>query len=229
MGVSNINDKVIKLIKLSQNNSNVNEAAAAYAQAQRLITKHNLDEALLTDPNQVTSDSFVKEALFQGKRKSAWKTRIALATAKSNNCFLWTARVAGQAFACMAAGTKADVDMCKYMFDSVVNQIEVMCKKYMTAQNMGRQGAKTIANSFKIGAAVTVETSLLSAKEEVEEEYKGTHALMVVQGKLSQAEAWVRSENKLTKKKQMRSRIAETAFSHGLHAGQKVTIRKAIQ
>lgn len=227
--MSSITDKVIKLIKLSQNNSNVNEAASAYAQAQRLITKHNLDEALLKDPNQVTSDSFVKEVMFQGKRKSAWKTRVAAATAKANNCFIWTARVAGRAFACMTAGTKADVDMCKYMYDSIVNQVEKMCKDYMLVQDMGRSGAKTVANSFKIGAAVTVEKSLLAAKEEVEQEYEGTNALMVIKDKLDKAEAWVRSENDLVKTKAVRSRVANTAYSHGLEAGRNVQIRKAIQ
>jgi len=227
--MSSIADKVIKLIKLSKNNNNVHEAAAAYAQAQRLITKHSLDEALLTDPNATASDSFVKEAVFQGKRRSMWKMRVAMAAATANNCYLWTARVAGKAFACMAAGSKTDVEMCKYMFDSIVNQIEELCKNYMLAQDMGRSGAKTVANSFKIGAAVTVENSLAEAKQEVEEQYKGTNALMVVQGKLAQAEAWVKSQTKLTTNKKQYSRIAETAYSHGLHAGESVTIRKAIQ
>jgi hypothetical protein len=227
--MSSISDKVIKLIKLSHNNSNVHEAAAAYAQAQRLITKHNLDEALLSDPNQITSDTFVKEPIFSGKRKSAWKTRIAVAAAKTNNCFPWTARVSGEAFALLVAGSKADVEMCKYMYDSIVNQIEAMCKEYMLLQNMGKGGAKTVANSFKVGAAVTVEKSLLDAKQDVEREYEGTKALMVIQGKLSQVESWVRSDNDLVQKKAMRSKIATTAYSHGLHAGQNVTIRKAIR
>ena len=227
--MSSITDKVIKLIKLSKNNSNVHEAAAAYAQAQRLITKHSLDEALLSDPGATTSDSFVKESIFQGRRRSAWKTRIAMAVAQSNNCFLWTARVAGRAFACMAAGTQADVEMCKYMFDSIVNQIEALCKDYMKTQDMGRAGAKTVANSFKIGAAVTVENSLAEVQQEVEKEYEGTQALVVVRGKLSRAEAWVKSDTKLTNSKSQRLKVAETAFSHGLHAGENVTIRKAIQ
>lgn len=227
--MSSVTDKVIKLIKLSKNNSNVHEAAAAYAQAQRLITKHSLDKAMLSDPHAITSDSFVKEAIFQGKRRSMWKMRVAMAVTKTNNCYLWTARVAGNAFACMAAGSKADVEMCKYMFDSIVNQIEALCKNYMLAQDMGRVGAKTVANSFKIGAAVTVENGLAEAKQEVEDQYKGTNALMVVQGKLAQVEAWVKSQTKLTTNKKQSSRISETAYSHGLHAGKSVTIRKAIQ
>jgi len=226
--MSSIDDKVIKLINLSKNNSNINEAAAAFAKAQKLITKYNLDKAKLLKSDGTISDSILKESLFSGRRKSKWKTNVALATAKANNCFVFSERDTQGNFSLIIAGTKEDLYSTRYMFDSIINQLDIITKHFMSLQNMGRAGAKRIANSFKLGATKVIYNKLVTAVEEVEEEYKGTQALTIVKNKLTQAEKWVKSSTDLVTVKQPQSTIDRKAFAQGEQAGQRIQINKAI-
>lgn len=220
-----IKTKVAKLLALSKNNSNVHESAAAFAQAQRLVAKHNLDLAAI-EKAEVTN--YNKHILFSGKRKSDWKARLGSALAKANNCYVWFNRDKGY-FAINLGGDSSDIEIVTYLFESISNQIELLCKNYMSLQNMGKSGAKHVANSFKLGAVVAVSQALENVLEEVKEEYKGTQALIVIQNKIVQAESWVKSQIQISGKEKSKASLVDgKAYSSGLEAGRKVHFKKGL-
>ena len=179
----NILLKVKNLLELSKKNTNINESAAAYKAAQKLLTRHKLSMADV----MATQDSRVEisqsnDPLYEGKRAIAWRGTLASGIAEVNDCFtywgkIWSTRGYWLNYL-YVVGTSEDVEIVRWLFNSVSNQIEIFCKAAMVA---GLGKGKTYANNFKRGAVNTVISRLEEAKVEVEEEYEGSNALVLMQ------------------------------------------------
>jgi len=173
--------KVRDLLALSKND-NVHESSAAYKAAQKLLTKNRLTMADVYASAEKSREPIITsdEALYVGTRAISWKGSLAVGIAKANcsSCYwnkawinnAWTNRL-------VVVGRQADIDVVRYLYNTVVAQIEAYCAAAMLRN---RGGGKTFANNFKHGAVNTVVGRLNEAQQEVEKEYEGTTALVLV-------------------------------------------------
>lgn len=89
-----IEERVRKLLRLAQNNPSVEEAATAFAAAQKLATLHALDLDDLgsedVGPEAPKEVEIVRcESLDQWKKAIAWKLSLAGGVARANGCRIY--------------------------------------------------------------------------------------------------------------------------------------------
>lgn len=82
-------EKIRKLLALA-NSSNENEASNANAQAQKLISKFQIEQAEINSGNKVKQEivSFTIET--GSKSNILWKSRLANTLSEVNNCDFYT-------------------------------------------------------------------------------------------------------------------------------------------
>lgn len=231
--VSNkILDKIAKLMRLSNNTSNVNEAATAYAQAQALLTKHRLTMAEVeAAANTLEAGEQIIESaspLYQGERVIHWKSNLACGIASFNGCkvFFRTFRYPEKKVVYVVVGRPSDITVVRYFFQSICVQIDLLCKNAMSC---GLGNGKTFSNSFRLGAVETVLERLEAAHQQVRTEYSGSAALVLVNKKDAEVAVWMdRTIGKLKGLAGSPSRRDLSAIRLGRQAGRSVSLNRAI-
>ncbi|MDP2696085.1 MAG: DUF2786 domain-containing protein [bacterium] len=213
--------KVKDLLALAADNSNIHESASAYKAAQKLLTKHKLTTAnLMQDASEnviITGDKF----LYSGTRMITWRGILASGVCKANGaaCYWQRCRINGQPVQRLVIiGSQCDIDVVTCLYSAIVNQIEMLCSIALR----GTGGGKTFSNNFKLGATNTVNGRLLEAQQEVESEYQGTAALILVnQNKeaLTKAMANLNLRNKTTS-----LRFNSQGYAAGVAAGRNINL-----
>jgi hypothetical protein len=218
--------KVKNLLELSSNNSSVNEAAAAYKAAQKLLSEHRLsmaDVELFSDSDEEEIEES-KDALYVGKRAITWKGILARGIANCNGCDVfwssdWCVASNSMKKRLTVVGRKSDITIVQWLFHSVSFQIEIFSKSALVA-NGG--GGKTFSNNFKKGATSSVLSRLREAKKEVEQEYEGTKAMVLVSRKDEDVARYMSSLPLRGGKAY--SRYDSAGYSAGVAAGKRVNI-----
>lgn len=171
-----IKAKIQKLLALSKHNPDVNEAAAALAKANELMLRYRIDRVGV-ESAQVSSDIvemiIYGEARARGERSKipTWKLHIARAIAEVNGCT--TFYTMGQTI--HGIGREADLQIVKYLFEYVENQIEVLCKaasklRRDTIPGWDKSQGRIYANNFKLGAANTIKLRLQESIEKLKKQ-----------------------------------------------------------
>lgn len=253
-GNEKILDKIRKLMKLAENNINLNEASAAFSQAQSLLTRHRLTMAEVENTRDIIpEDERIVESgrpLYSGERVIHWKSYLSDKIAKYNGCKMYVRTIyvckacesrfvpgnhiclkcqkyVGHKKQCnyLVVGRPGDIEIVEYMFVSISRQIEMLCKR---AMEEGKGSGKTYANNFKYGCSETVITRLREVYENVRKEYEGSAAMVLVDRKDEEVLMWV-NEN-LGKLKQLKSasRNDKSALEQGREAGHQVSLNKGI-
>lgn len=226
-----MNDEIISkiqnLLRLSENNSNLNESAAAYKAAQELLTRHKLTLADIESKATEGSSEPIEVSnvpLYVGKRAITWKGCLADQIAQVNGCGVWwrpSLHNGKWVKRLMIMGAPSDMAICTWLFQTCVTQIEAMCKIALAAN---RGGGKTFSNNFKMGAVHTIAKRLKEAKEEVEEEYAGTAAIVLV--KKNEMEVRKAMDSMNLKATRASYRSDRSGYAAGKEAGKKVDLSR---
>jgi len=218
--------KANKLFALAEKNSNPNESANAFFQAQKLLEKYKLTRAELDVVSDVIDEEPIVEdnvPLEQVGRSTRWKDFLSATICRVNGCHSYWSHKYDQKHL-KIIGRPSDVTIVRWLYRSVTEQIETLCKAAMLA-GLGR--GKHWANSFKQGASSTVTKRLREAQVEVRDEYKGTAALVLVKKRDEDLELWVKKHHPyLTTGKSTSFSISRDAYSQGIEAGRRVDLTR---
>lgn len=147
-------DRVRKLLALSTS-SNENEAKAALLQAQKLMEKHKISEAMIAEPAVVQEDIKTSELWNSGKTsRSQWRGNLAATLGKCNGCEVWTSgpRI-------HIIGRESNVQTVQYLFLYCESLIERLSKTH------AGHGRSFISN-YKLGFVGGIASKLKQGKEE---------------------------------------------------------------
>ena len=149
--------RVKKLLTLAEGGANVNESAAALAAAQRLMTEHAIEQAMLDTASdnpegeeQVVSFNDPDDALTKGRKYVAWKGRLAMALCEANGCHVW--KHGGYL---QLVGRPTEVATVRYLFAFCEREIT----RLVAAQ--GRGHGRTWYNNYRIGCVEAIHSALL--------------------------------------------------------------------
>lgn len=166
-----ITSKITKLLRLAEQRDSAEEAAVAYAQAQRLATLHglNLSDVVLDAAESEQDVPLVVESIEQltldewGKAV-AWKVRLVSALAEANKCrsFYSSERV-------VAYGQPADLHVVAVLYRSISQQIDRLAKEAVRCYT-GREGSRSYGRSFRLGAVSEVRRRLPRPADLVQEQ-----------------------------------------------------------
>jgi hypothetical protein len=158
--MTNVIDKVQKLLRLSRS-SNVHEAAAAAAAADRLIQEHGLQEAQLEADGAAPAETAAEDdsPLTSWTRLPTWKKLLTSGLVRHYACagFL-TWGLGPQAYVYKVIGRPSDVANVRYMLGWLTVEIE-----RLASLNKGQ--GKAYLDSYKRGAVNGVLGKLTESKQ----------------------------------------------------------------
>jgi hypothetical protein len=163
-------DRVRKLLALAGNNSNVNEAAAAMARAQRLMLEHKLAQAELDadDPNAVDTEVGQMVLDEAGEFLLAWKPILMQVLVKASCCHAFRHSVVGpqgqKAVRFTIIGTESDATFVSYCYRYVCAEVDRLCDIEAKGKGFG------FRNSFRRGAVDAISRRLGEARKQVIQE-----------------------------------------------------------
>lgn len=221
--------KVKRLLALSNNNANVNEAASAYKLAQKLLSENRLSMADVDSIGDNVEEEIKKgeEGLYVGKRAITWKGSLAVGISECNGCHVHWGRVyvpgKGGCKKLTLIGRPSDIAIVQWLYHSVVSQIDSLCKAAMI---MNGGGGKTFSNNFKHGAVSAVVARIKEAKQEVDQKYNGTAALVLVKNKDEAVAAYVKKAFPNLRSTKTTSRYDSNGYNEGKRAGGRVNLSR---
>lgn len=169
-----VKDKIEKLLRLANNNPNVEEAAAAAKQAQRLMTKYSIEQATVRldeedgDSADRSFEVVGKVTVASGKRLSSWRTVLATVIARHNRCRVLIVKCGG--FSEMQfVGMHSDTTLCVSLYVILMPMVDRMAKHYVKERRAGRGKAKTIGNSYRFGVVHAINEKMGEGAKEGQE------------------------------------------------------------
>lgn len=152
-------DQVRKLLELSKDNANVNEASAAAAQAQRLMSKHSITEAMLDVSPDEDEDIEVDTLHKHGSNSlPSWKGQLGVVMAEVNQCVCYRS---GSELRII--GRPSDANTVRYLFSYVVREVDRLTKQ---ESNLRGNPGRTWCNNFRLGAVTEINRRLREAEKE---------------------------------------------------------------
>jgi hypothetical protein len=217
--VTPIIDRIKKLLALSESD-NVNEAAAAAAAAQKLMSAHGIEQAAIDAASGAVDEAVDSDILFEhGARASTWKGIVAAALAHANGCAVYNFGRYGDGqrqVATMIVGPKGAASTVRYMHAYLVAEVDRLAR----AQDPGNSGAnlgRAWYASFRLGAAMTISQKIRGSHAEVmgaaAASGESKDAIVLIE-KRKDAVARIMAEKRLSK-----ARKATTSSSSGYAAG----------
>jgi len=158
--------KIRKLFALATS-SNVHEASAAAAAAQRLMAEHEIQEAELdlSEPTREQSPVGVQDYEKQA-RTCAWKNAIVHALARANGARAWKQPQFGGGCTMKIAGSERSITTIRYLHAHLCTEVERLCKAERPRDVIG----KAWSNAFKLGAAYELSTRIMAEAKVVRAE-----------------------------------------------------------
>ena len=233
MSKENLLKKVQALLKLAENNANVNEAASAFAKAQRLIQEHNLSMVEL-DSSEDEEEIQFGDNMYEGVGKlSSWKGLLGKCIGEANSCFIFTSQgflnINGKVKSTRIIkiiGCESDIKIANYMFVVMSREIERLCK-IAPRPNMGRGQGRIWANSFKLGAVSAIREQFKNEKKDV---FKDASAavLVKVEQRFTDVQNWANKNVPGLKTTSNKYRKNNDAFCDGYKAGKNIHAKAGI-
>lgn len=237
-------DRVRKLLRLAEGTSNPNEAAAAAAAAQKIITEHNLGIVSLDEAEAVAEeldDGPIRAMFFNGygdaanevfrTRRPLWAGQLAGSIAKVNGCSVYWTRDHNKKWHVAWVGRKADTATSVYLWRYLCRQVNEITAK----QTQGR--GRDYAASFRQGMVYTLGARLTAAHDEAKRgaqqqafAHGGENAIVKINERLAklderkrQLDSYVEATTTL---KSTRAAVVSNIHAHaaGRIAGSKVNL-----
>jgi len=247
MSQEQIIDRVRKLLALAQSD-NVHEAANAAAQAQKLMSKHAIEEAALTveddedDDEPITNDVL---AFTKGSRIATWKLYLASNITEANGCSYYYRNGLSKfdKSRISIVGRASDATKCRYLFAYITKEIDRLTKQ----ESKARGGAgRTWCNSFRLGAQAEVGKRIREATEQAGDEMRelaaaqdrvqgtGSTALVRINSAIekiekrkTEAHVWMHDKLNLGKGNARPSAFDGAGYAAGKRAGASININSS--
>lgn len=204
-------ERVKKLLALSKSD-NANEAAAAMAVAQRLMSEHQIAEAELEtcEPDE-RAQVEVDPLDVGGVTLAYWKGSLGCGLAKIHGCRAWTTRGKTGAKVLVIVGRPSDVATVRYLYAWLVLETERL------AQRNAMGGGRSYADSYRKGCVAGILAAMRQADSEVRATATGS-ALMRLDARRAECEALLPENLRKTQ-----SRVTDGgAFSRGREHGSRI-------
>jgi hypothetical protein len=186
---SRIIDKIRKLLLLAGNNPSQEEAAAAFARAQELATRHRIELAEISTDEPNPEDEMVHESIATGTKSHPGWRKILLAGVYHP---LGVCVILSNNGSYIVAGKRGDSDTAKYLYAAIGNEIERLAS--VNARGKGR----SFANAYRVAAAAEVAKRLREQHAQTIQQARAAGAtataLARVEHAKEDAEAWYRAE-----------------------------------
>lgn len=179
--MNDVTDKIAKLLRLAGQQDNDNEAATAFAHAQKLATLHGLD---LDDIDTSTDEepppprevgTILKRSIETWHKATGWQIIIARAVTRANACRYYYR--SGRDGGIVAYGQEQDVETVATMYRAIVHQCRARAKAAVRAYSAAPEydplsdvSPRTYGRDFRIGFADKVAARLRPAREVVREQ-----------------------------------------------------------
>lgn len=225
-------EKAQKLLNLAQSD-NVNESAAAAAQAQKILDKYEISKAMLDDntsPDDEDIEHFDYSPLDEASKFNldSWRSRLAQLVCKYNMCTLYTTTTF-KTKQIILIGRPSDVDKVRYIYSYLTAETDRLCKR--DCEGTGR----TWRNNFRHGVVDTLIEKFRESRDETIKELKIANvdstalikvenALQSMENKRNEAIEW-RDENlQLTNKTINMNSPRRDARNLGRQSGQEINV-----
>jgi len=216
--IDSIIEKVQKLLALAKS-SNINEAAAATAAANKLIDQYRLSEADLSlsseDDQLIEDDGFVYET----GRIVPWKNSLAITLAKHYGCAMFNSTVypnGRKVSRYKLIGKKSDIQITKYMFSWLTAECQRLVEK--EAQGKGKIFSQSYCQGFVSGVSQQLTISREAAKQEA-----SSAAIVKIDSREQEAIHFMNQNYNLkANKASSASRIDPRAFDAGMNKGKSI-------
>ena len=158
----NVIEKIKKLLQLAdtKRNSNIEEATAAAAKAQKLMEKHRIHRAMLEDEATVNTTSLVD----QGKPDN-WKLFLVSILAKHNGCYVIQSENYYKDNKINLAGITQDAKNVQCLYTYFVAELNRLCLAELVTfkTTFGTPPIPTFVSSFYVGAITIIDRRLEEA------------------------------------------------------------------
>lgn len=227
--------RVKKLLALAEGNANEHESAAALAAAQRLMTEHAIETAMLEEPEldqaapdeEIVNFSCWDDALDNSTRQRVtWKIRLSVNLANHNGVKVYT-----RGGTIHLVGRPSDVATVRYLYGYCVREIE----RLTTAQ--GRGHGRTWYNNYRLGVVDGIAEKLTAMKRDLLGEMRekanrqGGAALVrintaieKVEERRASVERWAQQNMNLGRARASYSRYDGSARERGRRDGKSINL-----
>ncbi len=235
-----IETKLRRLLALAQQQDNENEAAVAFAHAQRLATLHGFDLDSIVDPGACPPSEgepdesawavaqIVEETLDEWSRAVAWKVRLSGHVQRANSCkgYYSSERL-------VSYGQASDLHVVVIMYRSICAAVDRLAREALSGYT--GEAARSYGRSFRLGCVSAIGRRLRSQSETVESvraelAHADYQALARVTTALCRIEAVKSEVDKHTEGLHLRGRggfsAAGDGYGAGLRAGQSVDLAR---
>lgn len=168
-------DTIKKLLALSTS-SNVNEAATAFAHAQRLMTKHRISMLDVENVEDTVIDPLNNEEVESSKSFIPWRTHLIQGIAKANGCHTYLNIVRYPVRTCTVriVGPSMGASATRYMYAYVGREIERLAGIERTNN---AYASRSWLRDFRLGAVYEIVRRIKEASASTIEEEAGSTAL----------------------------------------------------
>ena len=213
MAISDIKEKVCKLLALS-NSSNENEAAAALSRAQQLILTYKLSiaECLAAGQYVPEDEAIIKHGtpLIATARIAQWQGRLCSVLAEVNDCKILLYKGVG----IVIFGRQSDIDDVRTMLSFCIGQLWKLSPK-------GK--GKVYSDSWYLGAIDTMRRRLADMKVEVTKTAT-TFGLVKLEERAAKVESFIQANVKVGKAQQSSANFNSAAYWQGKMDGEQINL-----
>lgn len=235
--IQSIIAKVQKLLALSANNTNENEARAAAAMADRLLQEHRISQAQLEAAGSIQSEPFSRKNLHSGGRRVAWMEVVLaeLCTHYGGAMYYNTFRSGGCGGRGGGEGGKgtttytvlareSDLAVIQYMFDYLTGQVDRLARWHT-----GGEGIR-VSVAWRLGCAMGIASQFrdLRAAMKAAASSEQSCAIVLLDKRQSEAKTELDKQVKLTTGKAVYGGTDSAARSAGYAEGRKVQIKQGL-
>ena len=222
--IDSIIEKVQKLLALAKS-SNINEAAAATAAANKLIDQYRLSEADLSlsseDDQLIEDDGFIYET----GRIIPWKNSLAITLAKHYGCAMFNSTIypnGRKVSRYKLIGKKSDIQITKYMFSWLTAE----CNRLLEKEAYGK--GKIFSQSYCQGFVSGVSQQLAESRAAVKQEASSS-AIIKIDAREQEAVSFMNKlYNLKSSKTHSASRIDPRAFDAGMSKGKSIHLGQSL-
>lgn len=190
--MENMMRRIKKLLNIANDNrADPNEAAAAAAMAERIMRKHQIElgDVLLQDLNKMDSmatEETIATAKTNGtpvKRVPSWASRMAVLVRELYDCGAIVVTMADGQKGIRFYGYKQDVQLCRWMFDFLVDTTNRAVREYHTTDLYkieGRKGSNDYRNGFVAAVMENLRHQIEQKKQDLAADASSTGRELVV-------------------------------------------------
>lgn len=215
--------KLQKLLRLAKS-ENAGEAAAAAARAQVIMSKYQIQEAMLEEKAEEEEIKTWNDPLERTKRLSIWKSYLGATISKNNGVFMFIRKSN-----LILVGRATNVQTVRYLYSFLTREIDRLTKR--DCAGAGRK----YSNNFRLGCIDTIAKRLKEEKEKMIQELKTAeqtetglmrlnNALIKIEQESSAVEAFARSRFSLRKGAQSSFSPNQDARQAGQRAGNEINL-----